>query len=273
MFNFSDEEIRRYSRHIILQEIGGKGQQRLKDGRALIVGAGGLGSPSAFYLAAAGVGTIGVVDDDVVDLSNLQRQILHRTEDVGRPKVESAAQALEALNPNVKVVRHQLRLGADNILDIVKEYDVVLDGVDNFPTRYLVNDACVMAGVPLVDAGILRWDGLILTVLPKKGPCYRCIFPEPPPEGMIPSCQEAGVIGAVGGVMGTLQALEAVKILTGVGETLAGRMLLFDALQTRFREVKARRDRGCRVCGDNPTITKLVEHVYDQTCEIQTARP
>ncbi len=267
MFTFNEEEIRRYSRHILLQEVGGTGQQKLKDAKVLVIGAGGLGSPSAFYLAAAGVGTIGLVDDDVVDLSNLQRQILHRTEDVGRPKVESGARALKAINPNVNVITYQERLTADNILAVIKDYDVILDGVDNFPTRYLVNDACVMTGKPLVDAGILRWDGLILTVLPHQGPCYRCVFPEPPPAGLVPSCQEAGVIGAVGGVMGTMQALEAIKVILGVGETLSGRMLLFDALRSRWREVKVRRDPACPVCGEHPTITELI--TYDLTCSLQ----
>ncbi|HEX6971676.1 MAG TPA: molybdopterin-synthase adenylyltransferase MoeB [Limnochordia bacterium] len=266
---FDEEEIRRYSRHILLPEVGGTGQRKLKEARVFIVGAGGLGSPAAFYLAAAGVGTIGVVDDDAVDTSNLQRQILHRTEDVGRPKVESAARALRAINPHVDVITYKERLTASNVRAIIREYDVIVDGVDNFPTRYLVNDACVLEGKPLVDAGVLRWDGVILTVQPRVGPCYRCIFPEPPPPGLVPSCQEAGVIGAITGVMGTLQALEAVKVILGVGETLNGRLLLFDALQSRFREVKARRDPGCAVCGDHPTITEPVE--YDLTCELQDA--
>lgn len=266
MFRFTEEEIRRYSRNIILQEVGGIGQQKLKDAKVLVVGAGGLGSPAAFYLAAAGVGTIGIVDDDVVDLSNLQRQILHRTEDVGTPKVDSAARALSALNPGVQVKTYRTRLGAGNVMDIIREYDVIVDGVDNFSTRYLLNDACVMAGKPLVDAGILRWDGMMMTIKPREGPCYRCIFPEPPPPGVIPSCQEAGVIGAIAGVMGTLQALEAIKLILGVGETLTGRLLLFDALEGRFRQVNAARDPNCPVCGDHPTITELVE--YDLACDL-----
>ncbi|HEY8417763.1 MAG TPA: thiazole biosynthesis adenylyltransferase ThiF [Limnochordales bacterium] len=269
MFNFTNDEIIRYSRHIILQEVGGVGQQKLKDARVLIVGAGGLGSPAAFYLAAAGVGTIGIVDDDVVDLSNLQRQILHRTQDVGRPKVESAVRALAELNPGVTVKPYRMRLDASNVLDLVREYDVVVDGVDNFATRYLLNDACVMAGKPLVDAGILRWDGLLMTIKPHEGPCYRCVFPEPPPAGAVPSCQEAGVIGAIAGVMGTLQAMEAIKLILGVGETLTGRLLLYDALEGRFRELNAARDPNCAVCGDHPTITELVE--YDWSCDIGPA--
>lgn len=265
MFSFSEDEIQRYSRHIILQEVGGTGQQKLKDAKVLVVGAGGLGSPSAFYLAAAGVGTIGMIDDDVVELSNLQRQILHRTEDVGVPKAESAARALKALNPGVDVKALKFRLDETNVMDIVSQYDVVVDGVDNFPARYLVNDACVLTGTPLVDAGILRWDGLCLTVKPGEGPCYRCIFPEPPPAGMVPSCQEAGVIGAIAGVMGTIQATEVVKVILGIGETLTGRILLYDALGGRFREMKAQRDKDCPVCGENPTITQPV--AYDLTCE------
>ncbi|MBO8141842.1 MAG: molybdopterin-synthase adenylyltransferase MoeB [Firmicutes bacterium] len=267
MFAFTEDEIVRYSRHILLPEVGGVGQQKLKEARVLIVGAGGLGSPAAFYLAAAGIGTIGIVDDDVVDLSNLQRQILHRTQDVGTPKVESARRALEDLNPGVKVVPYRFRLDAGNVMDLIREYDVIVDGVDNFATRYLLNDACVMAGKPLVDAGILRWDGLVMTIRPGEGPCYRCVFPEPPPPGAIPSCQEAGIIGAIAGIMGTIQALETVKLILGVGETLTGRLLVVDALEGRFRQVTARRDPGCPVCGENPTITQLVE--YDLACDIR----
>lgn len=270
MFAFTEEEIQRYSRHILLQEVGGKGQQRLKDSKVLVVGAGGLGSPSAYYLAAAGVGTIGIIDDDVVELSNLQRQILHDTANVGKPKAESAAERLRALNPGVEVHAIKERLDENNVMDLVRQYDVVVDGVDNFPTRYLVNDACVLTGTPLVDAGILRWDGLCITVKPGEGPCYRCLFPEPPPAGMVPSCQEAGVIGAIAGVMGTIQALEVIKLLLGVGETYTGRILMFDALKGEFRELKSERDKNCPVCGDHPTITE--PKAYDLTCEIQIAR-
>lgn len=270
MFNFSEEDIVRYSRHIILKEIGGTGQQKLRDAKVLIVGAGGLGSPAAFYLAAAGIGRIGLVDDDRVDLSNLQRQILHRTQDVGRPKVESARRALTELNPGVEVEIYPFRLNASNVAELIREYDVILNGVDNFPTRYLINDACVMEKKPLVEAGILRWDGLLMTILPGQGPCYRCIFPEPPPAGVIPTCQEAGVVGAVAGIMGTLQALEAIKVILGQGETLTGRMLVFDALETRFREVKARRNENCPVCGDHPTITELREEEVETVCEVQS---
>lgn len=270
MFGFSEDDIQRYSRHILLQEVGGKGQKKLRDSKVLIVGAGGLGSPSAFYLAAAGVGTIGIIDDDVVDLSNLQRQILHGTSDVGRPKADSAAETLKELNPKLDVRVIKERLDETNVMEIVAEYDLVIDGVDNFPTRYLVNDACVLLGKPLVDAGILRWDGLCLTVKPGEGPCYRCLFPEPPPEGMVPSCQEAGVIGAIAGVMGTIQAVEAVKVLLGIGNTYTGRILTFDALEGRFRELNAVRDKDCPVCGENPTITAPV--AYDLTCDIQAMR-
>ncbi|HLT59040.1 MAG: molybdopterin-synthase adenylyltransferase MoeB [Limnochordales bacterium] len=266
MFPFTEDEIVRYSRNIILQEVGGVGQQKLKDARVLVVGAGGLGSPAALYLAAAGVGTIGIVDHDTVDLSNLQRQILHRTQDVGKPKVESARRALEDLNPGVRVETYPVRLTAANVMDLIRDYDVVVDGVDNFATRYLLNDACVMAGKPLVDAGILRWDGLMMTIKPGEGPCYRCVFPEPPPAGVIPTCQEAGVIGALAGVMGTLQAMEVIKLLLGVGQTLTGRLLLFDGLEGRFRQVSASRDPNCPVCGDNPTVTELVE--YDLACDL-----
>jgi len=266
VFPFTEDEIVRYSRNIILQEVGGVGQQKLKDARVLVVGAGGLGSPAALYLAAAGVGTIGIVDHDTVDLSNLQRQILHRTQDVGKPKVESARRALEDLNPGVRVETYPVRLTAANVMDLIRDYDVVVDGVDNFATRYLLNDACVMAGKPLVDAGILRWDGLMMTIKPGEGPCYRCVFPEPPPAGVIPTCQEAGVIGALAGVMGTLQAMEVIKLLLGVGQTLTGRLLLFDGLEGRFRQVSASRDPNCPVCGDNPTVTELVE--YDLACDL-----
>lgn len=253
MFGFSDDQIVRYSRNLILKEVGGGGQQRLRDARVLVVGAGGLGAPATLYLAAAGVGAIGIVDDDDVHLSNLQRQILHRTDDIGVAKVDSARRALTDLNPDVNVTTYNMRLTEDNVMDLIRDYDVVVAGVDNFPTRYVVNDACVIANKPLVEAGILRWNGVLMTIQPGKGPCYRCLFPEPPPEGVVPSCQEAGVIGALAGVMGAMQALEAIKLLLGVGESLTGRMLLFDALETGFRQVKASRNKQCPVCGDSST--------------------
>ncbi len=264
---FSPEQLERYSRHILLREVGGKGQQKLLQSRVLVVGAGGLGSPVSYYLAAAGVGTIGIVDNDRVDLSNLQRQILHSTPEVGQPKVESAARTLTALNPDVKINTYATRLSPDNVQEIIAGYDLVVDGVDNFPTRFLLNDACVMAKKPLVEAGILRWDGMVMTIQPGVGPCYRCVFPAPPPAGAIPSCQEAGVIGAIAGVIGVLQATEAIKLLLGVGQTLTGRILTFDALATRFREVAVKPNPNCPVCGENPLITELQE--YELACDIR----
>lgn len=265
--DFTEEQIQRYSRQIILPEIGGQGQQKLLQARVLIVGTGGLGSPCAFYLAAAGVGTLGLVDSDVVDLSNLQRQILHTTDRVGRAKTASAAQTLRALNPDVKIVTHQMRVGVENVAELVGAYDVVVDAVDNFPARFLVNDACVMAGKPLVEAGVLRWDGMVMTIMPRQGPCYRCVFPAPPPPGSVPSCQEAGVMGTVPGMMGLVQANEVIKIILGQGKLLAGRLLLFDALHTSFREVQVQRNQDCPVCGEHPTITELQE--YDLACEVR----
>ncbi|MHB1127128.1 MAG: thiazole biosynthesis adenylyltransferase ThiF [Bacillota bacterium] len=270
MIDFSQEQILRYSRHIILQEMGGKGQKKLLGSKVLVVGAGGLGSPASLYLAAAGVGTIGIVDSDTVDLSNLQRQILHSTADVGKPKTESAQETLNSLNPDVNVIAYPTRLDKDNIRDMIRDYDVIIDGVDNFPTRFLLNDACVFTGKPLVEAGILRWDGMVMTIIPGEGPCYRCVFPEPPPNGAVPSCQEAGVLGAVAGVMGVLQAAEAIKLLLGVGKNLVGRLLIFDAMETRFREVKVDKNPRCPVCGEQPTIKELME--YDQNCELQGNR-
>ena len=265
--DFNQEDIIRYSRHIILKEVGGKGQQKLRESKVLVVGAGGLGSPVLFYLAAAGIGTLGVVDNDTVDLSNLQRQILHRTADIGRPKVESAKSTLEALNPGVNVVTYPIRLGPENVMEIIRDYDVVVDGVDNFPARFLLNDACVMAGKPMVEAGILRFDGLAMTIKPGEGPCYRCVYASPPPAGAVPSCQEAGVIGVVAGILGTIQANEVIKLILGIGEPLVGRLLIFDALETKFREIKVNRDPHCPGCGENPTITELVE--YELACSMR----
>jgi adenylyltransferase/sulfurtransferase len=265
--NFSEEEIRRYSRHIVLPEVGGIGQQQIKRASVLVVGAGGLGSPVAFYLAAAGVGTIGIVDNDVVDTSNLQRQILHSTADVGRKKVESAREALLALNPNLTIVPHDVRLNAGNIMDILKGYDVVAEGSDNFPTKFLVNDACVMTGTPLSMAGIFRFSGQILTVVPREGPCYRCLIPQPPPPGAIPSCQEAGVLGAMAGAVGVMQATEVLKLILGKGEVLQGRLLLFEALQMRFEPIEVKRNPECPVCSETPSISELID--YEITCEMQ----
>ena len=258
----SDDQVERYARHLILREIGGAGQQALLAARVLVVGAGGLGAPLVTYLAAAGVGTIGLVDDDRVSLSNLQRQIIHRTADVGRLKVDSAADMVAALNPDVQVVRHALRLDASNALDLVGAYDVIADGSDNFATRFLLNDACYFAQRPLVSAAIGEFEGQLATWKAHSGtcPCYRCLFPAPPPEGMVPSCSEAGILGAVTGVMGTLQATEVLKEILGIGETLAGRLLIWDALATRFRTVKLRADPGCAACGSTPSIHDLSAH-------------
>ncbi|NPB06068.1 MAG: molybdopterin-synthase adenylyltransferase MoeB [Aquificae bacterium] len=270
MPRFTEEQIKRYARHIVLPEVGGRGQEKLLNSKVLVVGAGGLGSPALYYLAAAGVGTIGVVDYDAVDLSNLQRQILHDTSRVGTPKVESAKKTLEALNPDVKVITYNAKLSKDNVMDIIKDYDVVLDGTDNFPTRFLINDACYFAGKPLVSAAMLRFEGQC-TVFDfrdkEKSPCYRCLFPEPPPPGTVPSCQEAGILGSVGGIMGSIQATEALKLLLGIGEPLVGKLLIMDALSMDFRKVKLRKDPDCPLCGRNPKIKELIE--YDHSCEVR----
>jgi adenylyltransferase/sulfurtransferase len=261
--DFTEEEIRRYSRHILLPEVGGTGQARLREARVLVVGAGGLGSPALLYLAAAGVGTIGLIDDDVVDISNLQRQIAHTTASIGLPKVRSAAASVRAINPHVAIEEHQKRLTPENALDLVSRYDLVCDGTDNFATRFLVADACVLARRTLVSAAVLRFDGQLSVFKPHAGaefPCYRCLYPEPPPEGMVPSCSEAGVFGAVVGVMGTLQATEALKELLGIGETLAGRLLIWDALASRFRMVRLKRDPQCRACGAEAALRDLSSH-------------
>jgi molybdopterin-synthase adenylyltransferase len=265
--DFSEEEIHRYSRHIVLPEVGGIGQKQINRASVLVVGAGGLGSPAAFYLVAAGVGKIGIVDNDVVDTSNLQRQILHATADVGRKKVESARETLLALNPNLEIVPHDVRLNSGNILDILKDYDLVAEGSDNFPTKFLVNDACVMTGTPLSMAGIFRFSGQILTVIPREGPCYRCLIPQPPPPGAIPSCQEAGVLGAMAGVVGVIQATEILKLILGKGQVLSGRLLLFEALQMRFEPIEVKRNPECPVCSETPSITELID--YDIACEVQ----
>jgi molybdopterin-synthase adenylyltransferase len=265
--DFSEEEIHRYSRHIVLPEVGGIGQKRINRAAALVIGAGGLGSPVALYLAAAGVGKIGIVDDDVVDTSNLQRQILHTTADVGRKKVASARETLLTLNPHLQIVPHDVRLNSGNILEILTGYDVVAEGSDNFPTKFLVNDACVMTGTPLSMAGIFRFSGQILTVIPGQGPCYRCLIPQPPPPGAIPSCQEAGVFGAMAGVVGVTQATEILKLILGKGEVLSGRLLLFEALQMRFEPIEVKRNPECPVCSATPSITELID--YDLACEMQ----
>jgi adenylyltransferase/sulfurtransferase len=266
---FTDEQVTRYSRHILLPEVGGKGQKKIAKAKILIIGAGGLGAPAAFYLSAAGVGTIGLVDSDAVDLSNLQRQVIHYTPDVGRSKVVSAKEKIQALNPDVQVVMHEERFVADNALKIIAGYDVVIDGVDNFPAKFLINDACVLADKPLVHGGILRFDGRVTTILPKKSACYRCVFKQPPPAGLVASCQEAGVIGALAGVIGTIQATEALKIVLGIGRPLTDRLLDYDAKKATFREVKTRRNPHCPLCGEHPTITKLIDY-EQEVCELKS---
>ena len=255
----SPDQVRRYSRHIIMPNVGSAGQRKLVDAKVCIIGAGGLGSPVALYLALAGVGTIGIVDFDTVDVTNLQRQILHTDADVGIRKVESARQTLEAHNPDVNVIIHEEPINAANAMDIIPQYDLVVNGADNFATRYLVNDAAYLAGKPLVDGAILVFDGQAATYLPGQG-CYRCLFPEPPPPGEVPNCAEAGVIGALPGLVGSIQALEVIKIIMGIGETITGRMLIIDALTMDFREIKVRRNANCKLCGDQPEVTELIDY-------------
>ena len=262
-YALTPERVMRYSRHIIMGQVGSVGQRKIFDSKVLIVGAGGLGSPIALYLALAGVGTIGLVDFDVVDLSNLQRQILHQTDDVGKRKVISARETLNAYNPDVKVVTHEEPLHSENALDIISQYDIIVNGADNFAARYLVNDACVFLKKPLVDGSILLFDGQATVYLPGKG-CYRCLYPTPPPPGMVPSCAEAGVLGALCGTVGSIQATEVLKLILGIGDSLNGRLLLYDALSMEMRQVRVRRDPNCVVCGDHPTVTELID--YDEFC-------
>lgn len=253
------DQVKRYSRHIIMGDVGSKGQRNLMQSKALIVGAGGLGSPSAIYLALAGVGTIGIVDFDVVDLSNLQRQILHHTADVGRSKLDSARDNIHAYNPDVNVVLHEVRLESENAMEIIGQYDLVVNGADNFATRYLVNDACYLSGKPLVDGSILIFDGQATVFIPGEG-CYRCLFPSPPPPGMVPNCAEAGVLGALTGLVGSIQATEALKLFLGIGESLNSRLILIDALSMNFREVRLKKNPECPLCGDHPTVTELIDY-------------
>jgi molybdopterin/thiamine biosynthesis adenylyltransferase len=262
---FSEDQIERYSRHIILKEVGGKGQKRILGGKVLIIGAGALGSPAALYLAAAGIGVIGMADSDVVELSNLQRQIIHHSGDIGIPKVESARQKMEAINPDVKIITHHTWINSKNIMDLIRQYDFVIDGSDNFPTKYLVNDACVMAGIPFSHAGILHFIGQTMTVLPHKSPCYRCIFPVPPPPDAIPTCSQAGVIGVLPGVIGAIQATEALKYILGVGDLLTGRLLVYDAEGLDFQIATIGKNPGCPICGTTPTITDLVDETASIT--------
>ncbi len=247
-----------------MAEVGGEGQEKISNSKVLVLGAGGLGSPVALYLAAAGVGTIGIVDNDVVDLSNLQRQILHHTSDIGRSKIESAEDKLTAINPDLKINTYKTFVNSTNIMEIISDYDVVIDGTDNFPTRFLVNDACVMAGKPLAHGAILRFDGQAFTIVPHEGPCYRCIFREPPPAGSVPNCSQAGILGAVAGIIGSIQATEALKVILGKGKLLVGRLLILDALDMTVRETRIRKDPECPICGENPTITELTD--YEWVC-------
>src|SRR6195256_4054736 len=265
----TNDEVKRYSRHLIMPEVGVEGQKKLKASKVLCIGAGGLGSPAALYLAAAGVGTLGIVDFDTVDFSNLQRQILHGTPDVGRSKLASAKDKLNAINPNVKIELHETALSSENALELFAPYDVILDGTDNFPTRYLVNDACVLLGKPNAYGSIFRFEGQASVFATKDGPCYRCLYPEPPPPGLVPSCAEGGVLGVLPGVIGVIQATETIKLIIGVGEPLIGRFLIFDALRMRFRELKLRKDPDCPVCGTHPTVTQLID--YEQFCGVKPA--
>ena len=266
MAQLTRDQILRYSRHLIMPEVGIEGQQKLHDAGMLLIGAGGLGSPLGLYLAAAGVGRLGIVDFDTVDFTNLQRQIIHRTEDVGRLKVESAKERIAGINPDVEVTTFNTRISRDNIIELIKPYDVVIDGTDNFPTRYLVNDACVFQKKPNVYGSIFRFDGQATVFSPFKGPCYRCLYPEPPPPGMVPSCAEGGVLGVLPGIIGVIQATEAIKLILETGEPLIGRLLIYNALKMEFREVRLRRNPACPVCGDHPTVTELID--YEAFCGV-----
>ena len=267
----SNDEVKRYSRHLIMPEVGVDGQEKLKSGSVLCIGAGGLGSPAALYLAAAGVGRIGIVDFDVVDYSNLQRQVIHGTPDVGRSKLASAKDRLMALNPHITIDTFETALSSKNALDLFRPYDVILDGTDNFPTRYLTNDACVILGKPNAYGSIFRFEGQASVFATRGGPCYRCLYPEPPPPGLVPSCAEGGVLGVLPGVIGTIQATEAIKLITGIGEPLIGRFLIYDALRMKFRELKLKKDPDCPVCGTHPTVTELID--YEQFCGVAPAAP
>jgi len=268
MAQLTPEQVLRYSRHLVMKDVGGKGQRKLLDARVLLVGAGGLGSPVALYLAAAGVGTLGIVDNDVVDVSNLQRQILHHDADVGRAKTESAADTLRALNPDVQVIGYPVHLSSDNALDILGQYDIIVNGSDNFPTRYLVNDACVLLGKPMVDGSILLFEGQVAVFYPAAGgPCYRCLFPAPPPPDQVPTCAQVGVLGVLPGIIGCMEALEAIKLILGIGRPLIGRLLIFDGLEFDVSIVSIRRNPACPICGDRPTITRLID--YNAFCGVR----
>ena len=269
MIDFSEEQIERYSRHIILPEVGGEGQSRLLESKVLLVGAGGLGSPAAFYLAAAGIGNMGIIDFDTVDLSNLQRQIIHNTERIGMLKTESAKKTISALNPDINVTVFNERLNSENIMRLFEDYDYILDGTDNFATRYLINDACVMTGKTNIHGSIFRFEGQVTVFKPNQGPCYRCLYPEPPPPGLVPNCQEGGVLGVLAGIIGNLQVVETLKLILGIGKTLVGKLLIYDALKTEFRKLNLRKDVDCPVCGENPTITELID--YEEFCGIKNS--
>ncbi|MBU4320263.1 MAG: molybdopterin-synthase adenylyltransferase MoeB [Thermodesulfovibrionales bacterium] len=260
MSEFTEDQLQRYSRHIILPEVGGKGQRKLLAAKVFIIGAGGLGCPVGYYLAAAGIGTIAMIDNDEVELSNLQRQIAHSVKTLGKPKVESAKNTFESLNPDVNVIALKQRISKDNIMDLIKDYDIVIDCSDNFPTRYLVNDACVMAGKPLVSGAVLRFEGQVTTIIPGEGHCYRCLFEEMPPAGLVPSVQEIGLLGVLPGVVGGLQATEVLKLILGKGDVLKNELLIYNALKTTFRKVKVPKNPDCPVCGKNPTITELLDY-------------
>jgi adenylyltransferase/sulfurtransferase len=266
--DFTEDQLQRYSRHIILPEVGGKGQARISNARVVLIGAGGLGCPVGYYLTAAGVGKIGLIDNDVVEMSNLQRQIAHSVNTIGMPKVESAAKTFTALNPDVEIVQMKVRLSKDNIAGLIKDFDIVVDGSDNFPTRYLVNDACVMSKKPLVSGAILRFEGQVTTIIPGEGHCYRCLFEEPPPPGLVPSCQEAGVLGVLPGVIGGIQATEVLKLILGKGEPLKNALLIYDALKTVFRKVRVPKNPNCPVCSEHPSITELIDY-NEGYCSLQ----
>ena len=265
----TDEQIERYSRHIILKEVGAKGQKKLLNGSVLIIGAGGLGAPAALYLAAAGVGHIGIVDADEVDLSNLQRQVIHATADIGKAKVKSAKESMEAINPDVKVSTYRMFVDSTNVRELIREYDFIIDGTDNFPAKFLINDACVLEKKPFSHAGIIRFQGQLMTYVPGEGPCYRCVFKNPPPKDAVPTCKKAGVIGAMAGTIGTLQAMEAIKYLIGKGDLLTGKLLTYDALKMEFRKINLKKDCNCAVCGEHPTILEPID--YEQVVCEETA--
>lgn len=264
----SNEQLERYSRHIILKEVGGKGQRKLLNSKVLLIGTGGLGAPAAMYLAAAGIGTIGLVDYDKVDLSNLQRQIIHSTKDIGKPKVISGKETINAMNPDVNVVTYNEWINSKNILDIIKDYDFIIDGTDNFPAKFLINDACVMAEKPFSHGGIIRFQGQTMTYLPHEGPCYRCVFKDPPPKDAVPTCKQAGVLGVMGGIIGVIQATEALKYILGIGTLLNGYLLTYDSLRMEFRKIKIHKRENCEICGEHPTIKNLID--YEQAeCDLK----